>query len=234
MRLGLLGFPIQHSKSPELYKKLLGSELTSYDLFSYETSDAIPLLSEFKAKLDGLNITSPYKKHFFHQVEVLSPLVQSLGAINTVCFIKDRCFGANTDLLAVEEILINYIRLFKDINLIVLGDGVMATLTTLVAGNLNIPLQFFSRKSHPNLPELNLASYSRPGQTIIINACSRDFIFKGEVTGEEIFWDFNYDFNPHRSSLPQKLKSYVDGQQMLELQALGAIKFWREVRTKLK
>jgi shikimate dehydrogenase len=234
MRLGLLGYPIRHSRSPELYRRFLGHELTSYELFSFEHKNEIPSLAQFMQLLDGLNITSPYKTHFFDQVELTSNLVRTLGTINTISFHNGVAFGTNTDLIAVEEILKRYRFKYQDLNLLILGDGAMAAMTQIVARSLNISFQVFSRKTHPDLACMDLSLCSGNGQKIIINACSRDFIFNGQVGGKEIFWDFNYDFTPHQQNLPGKVMAYVDGREMLELQALAAIKFWRELRSKLK
>lgn len=235
MKLGLLGYPITHSKSPELYRRFLGEGLTSYEMFSFEKAEDIPPLDYFSGKLDGLNITSPYKRHFVGQIEIPSELVKSLGAVNTLAFVDGKIYGTNTDLLAIVEILKRYQREFPAINIILLGDGVMATVTKIVADDLKIPLRQFSRKLTPDFQNIDLRAWEQKGsQTIIINSCSRDFVFNGQVSGKEIFWDYNYAFPPHQNTIPEMVSSYQDGQEMLELQAKAAINFWRELNPKLK
>ncbi len=233
MKLGLLGYPISHSLSPKLYEKFLGPELTSYELFSFEKSSDIPALSIFASKLDGLNITSPYKTHFMKEIIVESDLVKAIGAVNTLAFTDKGVFGTNTDLLAVVEILQNYLNEYGDIEIALLGDGVMAGLTKVVAKDLKIPVRQYSRKTH-DLVNLDLSKINQDIQQVVINSCSRDFVFQGKLKGEEIFWDYNYSFLPHQNTLPSKVISYRDGQEMLELQAQAAIKFWKEVNPKLK
>lgn len=228
MKLGLLGFPIEHSLSPALYKKFLGSRLTSYELFAFDKPADIPPLSFFSERLNGLNITSPYKRHFLNEVTISDELVKTFGAINTVAFGKGKAVATNTDYLAIVEILKNYLRQYSSLQIMLLGDGVMADLTKLVALKEQIPVLQFSRKVTPNFSGLDLRPYHRPDiQTIIINSCSRDFIFQGKVEGTEIFWDYNYAFLPHKNNLPRLVKLYQDGQEMLERQALEAIKFWQ-------
>lgn len=231
MKLGLLGFPISHSLSPVLYQKFLGPKLESYQLFEISNKDNIPSLAEFAQKLDGLNITSPFKSHFTHQVLIDSPLVKALGFINTLAFMANgKVKATNTDLLAVVEILQKYLSLYPKLKILLLGDGAMAETTKLVAKSLQIELYQLSRKTHPNFSKLNLIPFQEANkQTIIINSCSRDFIFQGTLSGEEIFWDFNYSFLPHQKTLPSQVKAYYDGQEMLELQAKAAIRFWTEV-----
>lgn len=235
MRLGLLGYPVQHSRSPELYRRFLGNELTSYELFSCEKKADIPSLETFRNSLDGLNITSPYKEHFVGQIEIPSTLVRSLGAVNTLAFVGEKTFGTNTDLVAIVEILKNYKHDYESIKIILLGDGVMARVTRLVADDLGIPVLQFSRKLTKDFPGIDLRAYHQHDvQNIIINSCSREFVFNGQVSGEEIFWDYNYAFAPHENSLPGMIKLYQDGQEMLERQAKAAITFWKELNPKLK
>jgi shikimate dehydrogenase len=233
MKLGLLGYPITHSLSPVLYQKFLGSSLESYKLFSFERKEEVPSLQYFADDLDGLNITSPYKTHFIDQITIYSDLVKKLGAVNTLAFTPDKVIGTNTDVLAVVEILKNYIKLFGSIHITLLGDGVMARVTKIVADDLQISLRQFSRKTHPDIATLDL-SLVRVEKHIIINSCSRDFVFEGRVSGDEVFWDYNYSFIPHQKTLSSRVMAYHDGQEMLELQAQAAIKFWKEVIPKLK
>lgn len=234
MRLGLLGYPIEHSKSPDLYRRFLGSSLSSYDMFSFEKEDMIPSLNFFSERLDGLNITSPYKRHFVPNVLIPSEMVASLGVINTLAFVENKTIATNTDLEAVVEILKNYQKKFGQIKILLLGDGAMAEVTKIVAENLNIPLVQFSRKLHPKFDKIDLTIFEESKvQSIIINSCSRSYTFNGKTSGSEIFWDYNYSFKPHQELLPSRVKLYHDGQSLLELQAKAAIKFWAQHTSKL-
>ena len=111
----------------------------------------------------------------------------------------------------------------------ILGDGVMSKVSELVLGELRIPYQIASRKMTNNFHQLNCLDYfdhRKLSQKIIINTCSRDYVFSSSLTKEIIFWDYNYHFTPHEMSLPAKCLEYVDGFNLLEQQAQHAIKFW--------
>lgn len=234
MKLGLLGYPITHSLSPKLYQQLLGDKLTSYELFSYSEKREIPSLGFFQQRLDGLNITSPYKTHFIGKIKILSPLVEKIGAVNTLAFTGEDVFATNTDLLAVEEILKRYLGQNANLELIILGDGVMGQMTSLVADTLKIPYRQFSRKKTPDLEQLDFSQLTKENcQILVVNACSRAFRFQGKFRGNELFWDYNYNFPAHEHIISQ-VKSYSNGQEMLELQARAAVNFWKEVIPKLK
>ena len=225
MKLALLGFPIAHSLSPSLYREFLGGKLSTYDLLEIEKPSDVPTLPELAKKYQGLSITSPYKKHFFHDVVITSPIVKQLEAINTIAFRKDGFYGTNTDVIAVEKILARMKGEMTDLSLVILGDGVMARVTVMVAEKLGIPFEQFSRKKGDDLVHLDL-SQKRQNQTVVINSCTRQFVFQGRLHPDLIFWDYNYSFLPHQTTIPSLVKSYIDGQEMLRLQALAAIEFW--------
>ncbi len=236
MKLALIGYPIDHSLSPSLYKEFLKDRLESYDLLSYQNPNDVPHVSELAKKYDGINITTPYKKHFLDQVKIPSQLVKELEAINTLSFTESGVLATNTDALAVEEILRNYQAHHPRLHLLILGKGVMARITQLICDKLGISYITLSRSPLlPDISRLDLRSYRKEDvQNIIINACSRSFIFTGMLNSEDIFWDYNYSFLPHSSTLPLQVKSYIDGQELLRLQARSAIAFWAKTNPKLK
>ena len=226
MRLGLIGKNISHSGSPAIYKKLIGIEV-KYDLIDISEPDDLPTLTSLAKSYDGINITSPYKAHYLSQVIIQDKAVKNLGAINTLAFTSIGVEATNTDLIAVRSILSSFKTKYPTLNLIVLGSGVMARMTMIVAEELKLLATQLSRSSHPNLAQLNLAPFEKTeAQNLVINACSRDFVFAGELHSDNIFWDYNYHFLPHQNTLPFKVKEYQDGQEMLYLQAVAAKLFW--------
>lgn len=232
MKLGLLGAHIQHSLSPSLYHQFLGDKLTSYELFDIGSANDIPSLSEFAKKLDGLSITTPYKTHFLSEVSFKDPEIQNLGGINCISF-ADKIWATNTDYLALKELLPETINSNSAHEVLLLGNGVMANITRAVLLQQKIPFRHLTRKDHGPLEEINLSTQSK-SPLLIINACSRDFIFRGKARQDSIFWDYNYSFRSHSETLPSLFQTYIDGQELLRRQALSAISFWRETNSKLK
>ena len=222
MRLALIGRDISHSRSPHLYRELIGPN-TSYELLDFSSADQLPSLAELSSRFDAINITSPYKEHYAAQTLISDPAVKMLGAINTIN-LKLPYRATNTDLVAVRKLMIDFKSNFPDLQLVLLGSGVMARLTELVASELNLPLQRIARSLGDDMQNLDL-SYLK-GQPLIINACSRNFIFQGKLSSKAIFWDYNYNFVPHQKSLPSQVMTYLDGLSLLRLQAESAIAFW--------
>ena len=226
MKLALIGKSITHSKSPYLYRKILGED-TVYDLIDVD-SDKLPSLESLATKYDGINITSPYKEKYFNQVTVEDKVVRSLGAINTIDLRYGEFRATNTDLLAVREILKGYQRRFPKLQIVLLGSGAMSRVVSLASEELSIPILAISRKSNPDMSNMDLKPPEGTlGQNLVINACSRDFFFQGTIDSNTIFWDLNYQFLPHQNTLPFLVKEYHDGQEMLYLQAKAAVEFWK-------
>jgi shikimate dehydrogenase len=232
MKFALIGKSIAHSLSPKMYRDIFQCEL-EYDLLDIPDENKLPTLKDLAAKYDGINITSPYKKFYAGSVIIDSPEVAKLGAINTLSITDKGIYGTNTDLVAVEQILRQRQASFENIHLTILGSGVMAKLTILICDKLQIPYEVLER-SGGLTSQINLTNFYYGHGHIVVNACSREFVFTGEIHPDSHFWDFNYNFTPHQDTLPTRVKSYSDGQEMLWIQANAAAEFWQRTNPKLK
>ena len=107
MKLALIGRNIAHSRSQQMYEKLLDHPV-DYTLLDYENEGEIPTAKKLLNEFDGISITAPYKTHFLKQVKLTSGALQ-IGAINCLHFRpKDgQIYGTNTDLSAFEEIFVH-------------------------------------------------------------------------------------------------------------------------------
>ncbi len=217
LKLALLGKDISHSKSQQMYEDLLG-ERVSYELLDFENSDVIPRLEEILDDLDGLSITSPYKRHFLDSVE-MSPDIESLGAVNCISKLNGSYYATNTDFLAVKEIIKER---YLSKNIVVLGDGVMARITLKVLDRFGINYKQYSRKKDGDLNRLALLG----DNILVVNTCSRNFVFNNKLSPKSIFWDYNYSYPAHIEYFKSSTTQYVDGLEMLRLQAKHALKFW--------
>ncbi len=229
IKLALVGKNIQHSKSPEIYHRLINGPL-DYDLLDYSSNLDIPSAAELLSLFRGVSITSPYKKHFLSEV-VLTEQAKMLGAINCLKIENGNVVGENTDYMAIVEILKNWNIQFQELNVVILGDGVMSKITATALENLKIEYRILSRKLFDDFDQIDLEKYftnhfSKTCQSLVINTCAREYVFRGRISKNSIFWDYNYNFHPHLSTLPIRVKQYCDGYEMLELQARHALLFW--------
>ncbi len=102
IRLGLIGDNITTSRAPKLHRlcgEMCGVDV-SYDLLIPKERglDFDGLFARCRAEgYRGLNITLPYKIRVVPKVSISDPLLQKLGAVNTVVFSPDDVQGFNTD-----------------------------------------------------------------------------------------------------------------------------------------
>lgn len=219
MKLALIGKNISHSRSPEVYKKILGDQLTEYKLLNYEDPSKIPTALELLSSFDGISITSPYKKHFL-SVATLVDCPQNIPGINVMRLGNNKVEGTNTDFMAIKAFLVDWQSKLKEKEIIILGDGVMSQVTALALIDLNLSYKIYSRKKTKDFYRLSFKN------AFVINSCSRDYVFDGIIERNVIFWDYNYNFLPHQNTLPLKCEQYIDGYSLLESQAKYAVQFW--------
>lgn len=225
-KLALVGKGISHSKSPEIYRRLISLTI-HYDLLDYSNPGDVPSAIDLFKEYDGINITSPYKKHFLDQIE-FTKNSRELGAVNCLKKEGNKIIGENTDYLAILDIIKGFQNTYGALEIIILGDGVMSAVTQAALKSLGLAFRILSRKITDNFTHLDLNQcFLKPDlKPILINTCSRDYIFQGKIPKNSLFWDYNYNFSEHSSLIPSKVQQYVDGVEMLERQALYAVAFW--------
>ncbi len=131
--LGLTGFPLGHSLSPEIHTAALRAcELPGdYSLFPVHPDDEpslIHLLARLRAgELHGLNVTIPHKQAVIPLLDELTPTANTIGAVNTIYLRNDRLVGDNTDahgfLTDLRRSLITETRRYGESQALVLGAG---------------------------------------------------------------------------------------------------------------
>lgn len=223
MKLALVGKNISHSLSPLVYEDLLGKKV-EYTLLDYQNEAEIPKLSELfqKYNLNGLSITSPYKRHFLEQIQGSHNLL----AINTISKKGEHFYGHNTDLIAFKKQHQEFKKSHSNIKYIILGDGVMAQIIINFLKEAKVHFEQYSRKLNHDFYNTHFKEDKQFTQTIIVNCCSRDYVFKNIVDAKIIFWDLNYNHIQHQKSLSKKVELYLDGQNFLKDQAIAAIDIW--------
>lgn len=222
--LALVGKGISHSKSQSVYETLLTQKI-KYTLLDYLSAEDIPLLIDLWGDLRGLSITAPYKDVFLKQVSIVDPIAKALGVINCIRKTADGFEAINTDKDAILEIIKKYDseKSLKDI--LILGDGHMGRLTVSILDSIGLTYRVLSRKINGPLEKIDLTTQvPDSNQSLIINTCSRNFIFNGKLPLQSSFWDLNYSFSEHNHL--KELCNYTDGMGMLRIQAQFALKFW--------
>lgn len=101
-RLGVIGNPIAHSKSPQMQQPALdaaGIGVRYVRLLAGTESGAFEALLDALARraFIGVNVTVPFKKRAHDAAVALDPLAQLSGAVNTLARREDGWHGYNTD-----------------------------------------------------------------------------------------------------------------------------------------
>jgi shikimate dehydrogenase len=100
-RFALIGYPIKHSLSPWIHERFLQKARLQGTYMIRE----IGLEENFEKqvrhlmddRIDGFNVTVPYKKKIMSLLDEIDPLAQKIGAVNTVTNDNGKWVGYNTD-----------------------------------------------------------------------------------------------------------------------------------------
>jgi len=99
-KLGVLGFPISHSKSPKLHNFWLKKYNIDavYDAYEVEPTGLEKFLREIpKNGFLGVNLTIPHKEAALKFVDERDRRTNIIGATNTITVKNGKLFAANTD-----------------------------------------------------------------------------------------------------------------------------------------
>ena len=143
----VVGNPIKHTHSPKLhnfwFKKY--NINAKYEQRLVDEKNLEEIIKEVREKkIDGINITAPFKQNFFNLVDLKTDEVEKTKSINTV-YINEKglLVGDNTDVGGFKESLkhINYD--IKKKNVFIIGAGgvassIITALKSLEVGNISI------------------------------------------------------------------------------------------------
>jgi shikimate dehydrogenase len=101
-RLGVIGNPIAHSKSPQMQQPALDAAGTGLRyvrlLADTEPGGFEAMLEQLEARgFTGVNVTVPFKRRAHDAAVVLDPLAKLSGAVNTLVRRENGWHGYNTD-----------------------------------------------------------------------------------------------------------------------------------------
>jgi len=126
IRLGIFGWPVAHSKSPQMHEaaaRALGIALR-YERFEVAPEGlAEAVRAKHAAGIDGYNLTVPHKVAIMSLVDEVTPAARAIGAVNTVVRRGGRYLGDNTDAPGFVRSLEDAGVQLSGANVVVLGAG---------------------------------------------------------------------------------------------------------------
>lgn len=155
MQLGLIGYPVSHSRSPEIFKGIFEREKITgtYALFPLEDISQIRELIASKPGLVGLNVTIPHKKTIIPFLDELSPEAAAIGAVNTVKIGRKNSSvyltGFNTDCAGFTNSLKEFIPNLTGIKAVILGTGGSSNAVAYALDQLEVKYIKVSRNKKP-------------------------------------------------------------------------------------
>ena len=151
IKLGLIGSPIAHSLSPKIHHGFMAEAGLEghYELFEMDRLPNEGLKTFMKKEgLTGINVTIPFKELVLAELDEVDASAESLGAINTIVFEKQKLIGYNTDVygiaMSIEELDI------EPCKALVFGSGGAAKAVVNVLENRGFNPIVLSRSSSNN------------------------------------------------------------------------------------
>ncbi|MCL2441525.1 MAG: type I 3-dehydroquinate dehydratase [Treponema sp.] len=107
---GIVGNPLKSSVSPWFFNTVFSLENTNAVYVPFPATSVSDILDiAEKLEVQGLSITVPYKEAVLQRLVKRSPIVQFIGACNTVNYSKDGWIGDNTDCIGFSSSLLDFI-----------------------------------------------------------------------------------------------------------------------------
>ncbi len=243
--LGLIGYPLRHSCSQEIFQEIFDKEkLADYEYknFELEKLSLLPELLRKEKHLFGFNVTLPFKQAIFPYCHTVNDVAQNAGAVNTVNVIrkegKVKLYGYNTDVHGFEQSLSGFI-LSKNIQALILGTGGASASVQYVLKKQHIPFQLVSRASgESTISYQEITAEIMNEHNLIIHTTPLGMFPHTETQPEipyknlsKYHFVFDLVYNPHKTLFLKnaekagaKIKS---GFEMLHLQAKESWRIWR-------
>jgi len=261
----VIGNPIEHSLSPQLHNYWIKKNNIDavYDKRKLNESDIKSIIAEVKnGKIDGLNVTVPFKKSVIPFLEKLSPEADETQSVNTIYKEKengvDAVIGDNTDVGGFKQSLeyINYT--VKNKKVFILGAGGVAPSILKALEKLGTAKVYISNRTKEKAKDLEshykislgletLDWGQSPDFDIIINATSLGLKNNDKIAlnynkhkpkffgKKKLFYDVIY--NPDKTNFLLKGEELgnetTNGKMMFICQAQLAFKIWHNILPKI-
>ena len=241
----VIGNPIEHSLSPELHNYWIKNNAikATYEKMKITNDQIKNLILEIKSgKIDGLNITVPFKQEVIPHLDHLSDEANKTQSVNTILLKDDKTVGHNTDIEGFEySVKFNKIDL-KNKNIFIMGAGgvvpsIIYALNKMQVSNVMISNRTKSKAENlKNLFEkVKVIDWGEiPEFDMIINATSIGLNNQEKINlnlpkvENKLFYDVIY--NPKETNFLKFGKEcgnkILNGKMMFIYQAFFAFKLW--------
>ena len=244
MQLGLIGYPLGHSKSPEIFAQLFAQKNIkgSYTLHPLKNIALLKQWLPTQPNLLGFNVTIPYKQSIIPFLDEISNEAKAIGAVNTVKITRTnggiQLYGYNTDYWGFTTSLLSFLGDEIPTKALLLGTGGSAKAVSYALQTLGIAVTKVSRTKNSDILSYDEADAEIIRQhRLLINTTplgmypninSFPAINYEAITPKHYLFDLVY--NPAETPFLLKGKAQgaatKNGFEMLHLQAQKAFEIW--------
>ncbi len=248
----VIGNPIEHSLSPELHNYWIKNRKINaiYEKMKITNDEIKDVILQIKnGKINGLNITVPFKQEVIPHLDQLSEEADKTQSVNTIFFENDKVVGHNTDIAGFEYSLkFNKINL-KNKNIFIIGAGgvvpsIICALNKMQVSNITISNR--TKNKAENLKKLfenlKIIDWGEvPEFDMIINATSIGLKNQERInldlpkSENKLFYDIIY--NPKETQFLKFGKQHgnkvLNGKMMFIYQAFFAFKLWHNLEPEI-
>ena len=246
----VIGNPVNHSLSPELHNYWLKQNSIDavYEKQKLEITDLQQLISNIRSKkINGANVTVPFKKDVIPFLDELSSEAISTQSVNTIHLSDNKVVGYNTDINGFEFALRDTKFEISGKKIFILGAGGVVPSLIYALCKMKVSSIFLSNRTKSkaeNLKDLfknvTILDWGKiPDFDIIINATSIGLKDEDEINLDlskigkgKLFYDVIY--NPNETKFlkfGKKLENQTEnGRMMFIYQAAAAFKIWHGIQ----
>ena len=249
----VIGNPIEHSLSPKLHNYWFKKNNINafYDKKKIEAHNIKEIISEMRnGKIDGINITVPFKQLIIPFVDELSSEAKESQSVNTIFKENNKVLGHNTDISGFELAIRKKGYNIKDKKVFILGAGgvvpsIILALRKMGAAKIILSnrTQNKAEKIKKTFSDLEIVNWGEvPEFNMIINATSlglnKDDEIKlnyADIGQNKLFYDVIY--NPSQTKFLLNAKKFgnqiENGKMMFIYQAHQSFAIWHKVMPKI-
>ena len=249
----VIGNPIEHSLSPKLHNHWIKENNieAKYKKLKLNENEIKSLILEIKEqKLNGANVTVPFKKKVINYLDDLSFEAQKTQSVNTIYFKNNKVIGHNTDIEGFELAIKNLKFDMMDKKIFILGAGGVVPSIVFALNRMKVSEITISNRTKTKAEQLNnlfknlkIVNWGDiPEFDVIINATSIGLNKNDEINLDftkigtnKLFYDVIY--NPKETNFlktGKKLGNTVEnGKLMFIYQAFLAFNLWHEIEPKI-
>ena len=249
----VIGNPIKQSLSPKLHNYWFKKNNINavYDKKQIKEQNIKEIISEIRnGKIDGINITVPFKQLIIPFVDELSSEAEESQSVNTIFKENNKVLGHNTDISGFELAIRKKGYNIKDKKVFILGAGgvvpsIILALRKMGAAKIILSnrTQSKAEKIKKTFSDLEIVNWGEiPEFNMIINATSlglnKDDEIKlnyADIGQNKLFYDVIY--NPPLTKFLLNAKKFghqiENGKMMFIYQAHQSFSIWHKVMPKI-